>query len=44
MARTYLDFERPVAELDNKIEALIAEGGEARRSRVTVNLAMTMRC
>jgi len=27
MARTYLDFERPVAELDNKIEALIAEGG-----------------
>lgn len=28
MARTYLDFERPVAELDNKIEALIAEGGE----------------
>ena len=29
MARTYLDFERPVAELDNKIEALIAEGGEA---------------
>ena len=29
MARTYLDFERPVAELDNKIAALIAEGGEA---------------
>jgi len=29
MARTYLDFERPIAELDNKIEALIAEGGEA---------------
>ena len=28
MARTYLDFERPVAELDNKIEALIASGGE----------------
>lgn len=27
MARTYLDFERPIAELDNKIEALIAEGG-----------------
>jgi len=22
MARTYLDFERPIAELDNKIEAL----------------------
>ncbi len=29
MARTYLDFERPIAELDSKIEALIAEGGEA---------------
>ena len=27
MARTYLNFERPIAELDNKIEALIAEGG-----------------
>ena len=31
MARTYLDFERPVAELDNKIEALIADGGEAAK-------------
>ena len=31
MARTYLDFERPVAELDNKIEALLAEGGEAAK-------------
>jgi len=31
MARTYLDFERPVAELDNKIEALIAEGGEVAK-------------
>jgi len=31
MARTYLDFERPVAELDNKIEALIAEGGETAK-------------
>ena len=31
MARTYLDFERPVAELDSKIEALIAEGGEAAK-------------
>jgi len=31
MARTYLDFERPIAELDNKIEALIAEGGEAAK-------------
>ncbi len=29
MARTYLDFERPVAELDSKVEALLAEGGEA---------------
>ena len=29
MARTYLDFERPIAELDSKIEALLAEGGEA---------------
>jgi len=29
MARTYLDFERPVAELDNKIEELIAAGGDA---------------
>jgi len=27
MARTYLDFERPIAELDSKVEALIAEGG-----------------
>jgi acetyl-CoA carboxylase carboxyl transferase subunit alpha len=32
MARTYLDFERPVAELDNKIEALIAEGGDAAKA------------
>ena len=31
MARTYLDFERPVAELDNKIEALIADGGDAAK-------------
>ena len=31
MARTYLDFERPIAELDNKIEALLAEGGEAAK-------------
>ena len=31
MARTYLDFERPVAELDNKIESLIADGGEAAK-------------
>lgn len=29
MARTYLDFERPVAELDSKVEALLTEGGEA---------------
>jgi len=29
MVRTYLDFERPIAELDNKIEALIASDGEA---------------
>ncbi len=29
MARTYLDFERPVAELDNKIEELLASGGKA---------------
>jgi len=28
MARTYLDFERPVAELDKKIEDLMANGGE----------------
>jgi len=27
MVRTYLDFERPIAELDNKIEALIASDG-----------------
>lgn len=26
MARTYLDFERPVAELDSQIEAALAEG------------------
>ncbi len=26
MARTYLDFERPIAELDSQIEAAIAEG------------------
>ena len=31
MARTYLDFERPVAELDSKIETLLAEGGEAAK-------------
>ena len=31
MARTYLDFERPVAELDNKIEELLASGGEAAK-------------
>ncbi|MDB2439888.1 acetyl-CoA carboxylase carboxyltransferase subunit alpha [Hellea sp.] len=31
MARTYLDFERPIAELDNKVEALLAEGGEAAK-------------
>jgi len=29
MARTYLDFERSIAELDSKIETLIAEGGDA---------------
>ena len=29
MVRTYLDFERPVAQLDSKIEALIASDGEA---------------
>ena len=28
MARTYLDFERPVAELDKKLAELIAENGE----------------
>jgi len=28
MARTYLDFERPIAELDSKIAALIASDGE----------------
>lgn len=26
MARTYLDFERPIAELDSQIEAALAEG------------------
>ena len=31
MARTYLKFERLIAELDNKVEALIAEGGEAAK-------------
>ena len=29
MVQTYLDFERPVAQLDSKIEALIASDGEA---------------
>ena len=29
MVLTYLDFERPVAQLDSKIEALIASDGEA---------------
>lgn len=29
MVRTYLDFEKPVAQLDSKIEALIASDGEA---------------
>ena len=29
MARTYLDFERSIAEIDSKIETLIAEGGDA---------------
>lgn len=28
MARTYLDFERPIAELDSQIEAALAEGKE----------------
>jgi len=28
MARTYLDFERPIAEMDKKLEALIAENSE----------------
>ena len=28
MVRTYLDFEKPVAQLDSKIEALIASDGE----------------
>jgi len=28
MVRTYLDFERPVAQLDSKIEALIASDGD----------------
>lgn len=28
-ARTYLDFERPIAELDSKIEELVASGGQA---------------
>jgi len=32
MVRTYLDFERPVAELDSKVEALIASDGEAAMS------------
>ena len=29
MARTYFDFERSIAEIDSKIETLIAEGGDA---------------
>ena len=29
MARTYLDFERPVAELDKEIETALAEGKDA---------------
>jgi len=29
MARTYLDFERPVAELDNKIETMVQAGASA---------------
>ena len=29
MARTYLDFERPIAELDAQIEAAMASGGDA---------------
>ena len=32
MARTYLDFERSVAELDSKIETLIVSEGEAAES------------
>jgi len=28
MARTYLDFERPIAELDKQIEAAIEAGKE----------------
>ena len=28
MARTYLDFERPIAELDSQIEAALADGKE----------------
>lgn len=29
MARTYLDFERPIAELDKQVEDLLAEVGES---------------
>ena len=29
MARTYFDFERSIAEIDSKVETLIAEGGDA---------------
>ena len=28
MARTYLDFERPIAELDSQIEAALADGND----------------
>jgi len=36
MVRTYLDFERPVAELDSKVEALIASDGEAAEGVATL--------
>ena len=29
MTRAYLDFERPIAELDKKLDDLLAEGGDA---------------
>ena len=28
MARTYLDFERPLAEIDAKVDELVATSGE----------------
>ena len=34
MARTYLDFERPIAALDNKIEELLARPDGADVSEI----------